>query len=510
MAAPTSIATPRLGATNSKFTFPLLSNGQVDPKLWLLDWSDLSGHESWLSHVFATKYHRLNEFITRHCRPPPSSNAASQSTVPPVTPESPFELVPGQVFVHKCFKPYVAYEIRVQLPQSPTPSSSAQQSKASGSSGPTSPSSSQIGVLKIISFEEHLASMRSCRRAIQVVMRERRQSTTYMMHPWLEIIVLQQLCKSWFWGSINVDIHPAAGSSSSASGAASGSQRNPWATRYVAVFMSKFHSSAWTFFCAIQKALLVARDSPTLLYGSPAAQQERREIQDVFGWIMWCMFAQIVLKTLPHYKALRKVCHNDCKIDNIVYNAFKTLPFFYIRTHSAQGNQITLRIPTFERILFLMDFGYANLQVQGAPTPMVGSLASLMYTSADAPGGGSGRVYMVTDNLQTDFYQVMLSMLSFWGAFSSEGIENYYLNSLMTSILGILEQTMGGSPEHLKTAGTLRSAEDIRTFYVDASRCTINPLPLLLTSLQGFFLFTDPIPQGVPDEAIYTLQVGAP
>jgi len=448
MAEITPRACTTLGIPDYKFAYPLDKDGNVLSSLWDITWTNLHIHEEWLQTLFATKYQRLNKFIVNVCRNSDSIKIASSKL--------PYDLVPDTVQVTRCYKNGVAYEVVVKHPN-------------------VQP---QIGVIKIIPFGEHLEALYKFQSNISSTINDLKKTTKYMLHPWLETIVLNQLSKSLFWGHINVDIsdylHPKDVDERLSESTDFNMTKwlKRWKNRYVVIFMSKFHESVWNYFVTIQQSLTT----------TPA------RVLDIYGQVLWGMFAQIMFKTLPQYKVLGTMCQNDSKIDNMMYLKSDTISDVYIRVHRSGLNSaqesVVLKIPTFKRIIYPMDFGFTSLCVPNSKTDFVASVAALLYTNIDS--------LMSTNNIYTDYYQIMLSILSFYKHFIH--VKNEQFQSLMTTLLLVLSQTMKLKPEQLKTAGTLATETDIHNFYIETSKCTVNPLPFLLEVMLKRYNYQGDIP----------------
>jgi len=451
------------GTPDYRFAFPLDEHGVVQKTLWGITWTKLHLQERWLQTLFATKYQRLNKFIDDFCQ--------KKTTMGKFLP---YDLVPNSVQVTRCFKQGVAYEVVV--------------------SNPTKGVAQQMGVIKIIPFGEHLEAVYKYQANIAKTLEQQKATTKFILHPWLETIALSQLSKQLFWGHINVDISDyratsdGKGPSKNAMDYVKPFDRKQWLScwndRYVVIFMSKFHESVWNYFVTIQQTVSLNKTCTPY-------------VQDIYGKVLWSLFAQIMFKTLPSYKENDLMCQNDSKIDNMMYLKNEVVSDLFIRVHSSpskldttssetssassaplassvpQVMPVILKIPTFKRIIHPMDFGFTSISVPNSPYQFVASLAALLYTNVDS--------IMNTNNLYTDYYQIMLSMLSFHKHFSV--VKSPQFQSLMDTLLSILTQTLKLSPEQLKSAGTLATDNDVRTFYVDTSQCTINPLPLLLEAM---------------------------
>jgi hypothetical protein len=524
---PTPVPTSSL-LPDYRYAYPLDKDGQVLPSLWNINWTQLHTQEHWLQTLFVKNYHSLNKFVSNVCR---KTAEVAQNQVP-------FDLVPGTMQVTKCFKPGVAYEVVVQAPTKPG----------------QSPSPPSIGVCKIVPFGEHLEALYDYQDSIASTLEETQSHTRYILHPWLEAMALNQLSKQLFWGHINVDITDYLSSCSSPKSASletrtasSVSLRNTipgggepmtidkritavpgtqsqrpcsqhpkseplsstysirqresqslqpldraaaarpsrlsredreklhvtWNNRYVVIFMSKFHESVWNYFVVTQQMIKSTPSQPLLL--------------DVYGQVLWSLFAQIMFRTLPYYKQHHGMCQNDSKIDNMMYIKSTSVPHVFVRLLPRNQTQaIMLKIPTFTRVIHPMDYGFTSFSVPNAPTTYVASLAALLYTNVDA--------MMNVTNCYTDYYQIMLSILSFHKHYATSG--SLHIKSLIAVILDVLKQTLQLPEDQLTTAGTLATDQDIRTFYVISSQCRIDPLPTLARHMIERYKYEGDVPQG--------------
>ena len=247
--------------------------------------------------------------------------------------------------------------------------------------------------------------------------------------------------------------------------------------------MSKFHESIWNYFSSTHKIMAMGQ--------CPANRQ------DIYGGVLWSMLAQIMFRTLPSYKQAGRMCQNDSKMDNMMYMKSDVVTDIFVRVRRSSQPAVTLRIPTYQRIIYPMDFGFASVHVPGSPYQCVASLAALLYTNIDS--------VMNTTNVYTDYYQIMLSMLSFHQHFHAAKSPRF--QALMQMLLRVLTQTLKLPAEQLRTAGMLESNTDIKTFYVDASNCTINPLPFLIDAMLEYYRYDGPLPSDPRSYIVHDLDL---
>lgn len=527
----------------------------IDPRLFSINWYATEKEEPWIRDCFTNMYKPLNQFVesTSHLILP-------YTNIPNLTI---YETVKqGSVYFAKLsigpsnqktdiitsfFKPSIISELKHQ----------------------TTHHVIEI-VIKIVSFHEHVKNTQWYTNenlqhywSSQQYSSAQQNNIHYVLHPWQEIVALNYVGKEWFLGHINIDtaLSPplsttsttsttsstsstSISSSTSASATSSKSlkktdllQESPWNTRYVVMFQKKFHSSLWSYCLHLKNWVKQSHMSNELQ-------------RQAYGNVLWSVFSQVTLLCLSSFKRNAYnilLCHNDLKIDNIMYNKIDASVDLYIQliisstisntsntftntsvnttapsilekkshtpiatpTFSSNSSSLStlmniqnptkqtimLRIPTFGRMFHLIDFGYSSIKFPNGTYAC--SIAPLLYTKQTM-----GNQVMNVTNPWSDFYQLMLSLMSFKFIFGK--VKHPIWESFIQLLYGCLYQTNIFRKEDICKAASLEDEQCVHNFYINASKCTTNPLPYLLPSIIERYRYEGVIP---PNSIVKQLHV---